>query len=253
MAINLGDFVSLLKRESRYGSPAVTNDTPTSDILAAINMRLARIWAAKDWKWQREKLSFAVVPGTSEYTVAALSGNAIDRILNIIPNDTSASPPVSGKPLNQREIGDFYTRFQSADTPAGLPTDYVNIGMNSAGAWRIIIAPSPSSAFTMKGFAKAVLTTYVLADITSNNPILYFPNGVVLDSLFSGVMTDIGMIQGVAPEVSLAKEGSFEKKIHNLAVEQMGVGLDNTPPTSPPPDRVSRRMSSRRSRGTRVF
>lgn len=253
MSINIGDLINIIKRVGRYGTSGLNTDQAAVDILNSINLRGARIWGAGDWRWKREILSFAVTPGAVQYGVTALSGNAIDRILDLIPNDPTVSPPVAAAPLEQMEIGDFYLKCPQSGQSPDVPTKYINIGQDANGVWQVIIWPSPSSAFTMSGFAKAVLTTYTAADVTANNPILYFPNGIVLDALLAGCLIDVGRIQGMSQETALASEGEWEKKIRHLLGEQIGVATDNTPKTAPMPNRIADRMYRRnKKRGTWV-
>lgn len=252
MAIALNDLIGMLKRVGQYGSFGTTVEQATTDILNSINARSARIWSAADWKWKREVLSFAVTPGIVQYAVTSKSGNAIDRILDLIPNDPTVSPPIAGAPLDQMEIGDFYLKCPQSGQLPSVPTKYINIGQDANGRWQVIIWPSPSSTFTMSGYAKAVLATYVMADVVANNPILYFPNGVVLDALMSGCLIDIGRIRGMTPETALAAESAWENKIRLLKGEQIGVSADNSPKTAPMPDRIVRRMNNRSIRGSRV-
>ncbi len=231
MAIALNDFVTILKREGRYGTPSITNDQITADILASINMRGARIWAAADWKWYRELLTFTMVSGTKQYAVLVVSGNPIDRIQTLIPYDATGAF-LSGVPLTERTIQDFYTFCPL--TP-GTPTDYYNLGIDANGAWNVILSPVPNITTKIGGYAKTVLATYTNADVVANVAIKYFPNAVVLDALFAGCMIDINLIQGMTPDVALAKEQAWEKKIQALIKEQLGVATDNTPPRSPRP------------------
>jgi hypothetical protein len=252
VTIALNDFISILKRVGHYGSPAVITDQATTDILNAVNVRGARIWGAADWKWQREVLAFGVTPGTTQYGVTAKSGNPIDRILDIIPVDKTVSPSISAAPLEQMEIGDFYLKCSQVNVIPDIPQKYINIGQDANGIWQIIIWPSPSSAFTMSGYAKAVLYTYLQSDVVANTAIKYFPNGVILDALMAGCLIDIGRIQGMSPETALGAESAWESKIKHLIGEQIGVASDNSPKTAPMPDRIVRRMMNRNRRGTSV-
>ena len=252
MAINLNDFITILKRNGRYGTPAVLGDQNTADILASINMRGATIWGFSDWKWKLEPLSIPVNPNTNAYNVSAASGNPIDRIHSIIPHDPSVTPPVLGAPLQEMEIEDFYRETQRQfPSPPDQPCKYCNLGMNAAGQWQILIWPVPGSAFTMTGYAKAVLYTYVQADVLANNPIQYFPNGVVLDALYSGCMIDIDSIQGLPALSRASAEEAWLRKLKTLAADQASVARDNSPITTPPPPWWSarNRMRSKKSSG----
>ena len=254
MAINLADLITILKREGRYGTPGLVTDQANTDILNSINMRGARIWGYKDWKWIMEPLGFAVTPNVNAYVVAAKSGNQIDRIHSLIPNDPTVTPPVFGKPLQEMEVEDFYAETQNLPQPcAGAPRRYCNLGMNAAGAWQVLIAPTPAVAFTMTGYAKAVLYTYLQADVVANVPIKYFPNGVVLDALFSGCMIDIAMIQGMTEDQKAVAEAAWLRKIEQLANEQMGVARDNSPITTPPPPWWATRNRMRSKKGSGVY
>ena len=258
MAIALGTFVQHLKRESRYGQIAVTNDQPTADILSSINKRLAAIWGRADWKWGREALRFALVSGTRQYTVAATSGNAIDRIQDLIPFDTTGTY-LNGKPLIQRTARAFFDRHgaewgSTAPTSSsqwGAPAEFYSVGLDSSNQQRVVIWPVPAAAGYMGGYAKGILTAYVTADITANNPILYFPNDVVLDALFSGVMIDIALIQGMPFAEAAGLERAFESKIKRLVADQIGFATDNTPITTRLPATVGRIRSRSFSRRVR--
>ena len=143
MAIALGTFVSHLKRESRYGQIAVTSDQATADVLSAINKRLAAIWGRADWKWGRELLSFALTSGTRQYTVTAASGNAIDRIQDLIPYDSTGTF-LNGKPLTQRTTRGFFERHgaewgSTAPTTSaeyGAPAEFYSVGLDSSNRHR---------------------------------------------------------------------------------------------------------------------
>ncbi len=256
MAIALGTFVQHLKRESRYGQIAVTSDQATADILSSINKRLALIWARAEWTWGREILSFAISNGVRQYTVAAASGNAIGRIQDLIPYDSTGTF-LNGRPLIQRTTRGFFERHGAEwgsvapSTPAeyGAPAEFYSLGLDSSNRQRVVIWPTPGSASTMGGFAKALLTTYVNADVVNNTAIAYFPHDVVLDALFSGVMIDMALIQGMPVAESFAMERAFENKIARLVADQIGFATDNSPIQTRLPATVSRiksRFASRR-------
>lgn len=245
-------FVSAMKRETRYGDPAVTDDTPTADVVDKINVRRKRIWSKWDWKWAREPLSFAVTPGTSDYVVHATAGAAVivDRILDIIPNDPAVSPAVTGKPLDEVDYREFYTWLATEPDAPSVPTKYINLGLNAAGFWQVRIWPSPASAFTMHGYAKKVLTTYTVADIAAGTAFDYFPDGVVDNVLRDGVKSLLYEIQGEKVEAARL-DLSFENKLNELVQEQAGVATDDSGVTSPPPD--SYRWAKRMRGGTGVY
>ncbi len=273
--MGITDFISWVKRESRYGgAPLISNsntDQPTIDILTSLNARRKRLWRKPgNWPWFVEQLSFPVIPGQVVYSVAALSGNKIDRIQNLIPVDPNATPPVSGLPLTLRTERQFAVDSRDYSSPSGagangifvsIPRIYKNLGLVN-GLWNIQIWPSPSQAFTMAGSAKGILNTFLIGDVTglgpfsagntgqiANPPFDYFPDGVIEDILFEGVMSDVARIQGQAAE---AKSGddSFEGKIKLLAAEEANAAKDDTPITRQMPALVMRRMR-RRSRSTR--
>ena len=245
MAIAIGDFVGIVKRLGRYGTLGNVGDQPTTDILNSINLRGGRVWAAADWRWSREILKFAMVPGQSQYVVLASSGNPIDRIINLIPIDLTATPPVQGMPLVEYTERQFYEKCNlRPGWSEGYPRSYYNMGQNAAGQWQITVYPVPTAAFNMSGSAKAVLVPYTLAMVAANAPITYFPNGVVLDTLLDGVLSDVMAIQGNDTEKARL-DIQFEAKIKKLIAEQIGVAEDNTPPTSDPPDVIMRRGGTR--------
>lgn len=273
--MGITDFVTWVKRESRYGgSPVITGaaaatDQPTLDILTSLNARRKRIWRKPaSWPWFIEQISFAVVPGTTIYNVTTVSGNKIDRIQSLIPIPTSANPPVTGRPLDQvteRQFAiatqDYYNNPPNGQPgqPAytAPPTIYKNLGQKN-GIWQVQIWPSPPSAFTMGGSAKGLLNTFLIGDITGvapfsagnttgagNCPLDYFPDGVIEDVLFQAVMADIDRIMGDKAS-AMAGNQLFEKQVKDLAADEANAATDDTPITRPMPRMVLRRMSRRR-------
>lgn len=252
MAIKIGDFVGIVKRESRYGTSSVLTDQPTLDILNEVNVRATRIWGAADWKWTRETLQISLVSGTSDYVVDTVSGNLIDRILNIIPLDLTAAPPVQGKPLVELTERQFFEQCDMRPGySAGSPEKYYNRGLDSNGKWGITVWPVPNTAFKLTGSAKPILSLYTLADIVANNPIRYFPNSVVVDVLLDGVMSGIKGIMGDDAEKARL-DVQFENKLQKFIAEQIGVATDSTPPTSDLPDYLTRRRAGRRYKRSMV-
>lgn len=271
--MNLNDFIIWVKQEGRYGNAPVQNtaqDLPTLNILTSLNARRKRIWRKSDWPWSYAQLSFLISPGTVIYNVAAVGGVSIDRIHNLIPNDPTANPPVSGKALEQRTERQFFNEMQGyyqPPQPAGnpgapvytaIPTKYLNLGKTPAGIWQVRIFPSPSSSFLMGGSAKGVLNTFLIGDVTgvaplsagnitgaANPPLDYFPDGVIEDILFEGVMGDVAACQGNAAE-AVRRDGVFENKLRLLAAEEADAAKDNTPQQRKLPASVARRMRSRR-------
>lgn len=250
MTIKIGDFVSHLKRESRYGQVAVTNDPATNDILTSINKRLAPIWARREWEWGRELLAFDLAVGVRQYAVAAVSGNKIGRIQDLIPYDSTGTF-LNGQPLKQRTTRKFFELHGAprGSSPAAEQTDgegpseYYQVDVDATNVRNIVIWPTPTAVSKMGGFAKGLLTSYTLADIVANNPILYFPNDVVLDSLFSGCMIDLALVQGMTVENSFSLEGAWKRKITDLVSDVAGDSIDNTPITTQMPGTVSRMRS----------
>ncbi len=275
--MGITDFITWIKRESRYGgSPVITGaaaaaDLPTIDILTSLNARRKRIWRKPgNWPWFIEQISFPVVPGTVTYSVNTVSGNKIDRIQSLIPIPTSANPPVLGDPLDQKTERQFAkaTRDYYSNPPNGVPgqpaytappTIYKNLGQTN-GIWKVQLWPSPSSPFTMGGSAKGLLNTFLIGDVTgvapfsagnvagiANAPLDYFPDGVIEDILFEGVMADVQKILGNLP-AGAAGDQSFEGKVKLLAAEEANAAVDDTPITRPLPSMVLRRMNRRRWR-----
>lgn len=256
MAIALGDFVNHIFRESQYGQTGIYTDQTVTDVVASINKRGARIWGRADWKWKRELLEIDLVADTRQYVVAAASGNDIDRILSIIPYDPTMTF-LQGEPLTERTTRAFYARvtqppWRNADgggssaSNRGYPTDYYNLGTDSNGDWNIIVDPVPSAVGKLGGYAKAVLTTYTVANVVSNIAIAYFPNDVVLDCLFEGVMSDVERVKGDKVE-AVRLDQSFQAKLKQLVSEQIGVATDETPIVTAMPPTVNK-MRARRGR-----
>ena len=261
--MNLVDFVTWVKRESRYGgSPVITgaaaaNDQPTLDILTSLNARRNRIWRKPaNWPWFVEQIQFACVPGTVKYAVTTVSGNKIDRIQNLYQLDTTVTPNVYGFPFKQRTVRQFAQDMALNRLPKECAGIYKNLGQ-VGGVWQIEIGLGPSSAFTMAGDAKGLLNTFLIGDVTgvapfsagnvaqAINPNLdYFPTGVIEDILFEGVMGDIKKIQG-NEAAGASADLAFEGKIKLLAAEETDAAKDNTPLTRPLPRLIQRRMARR--------
>ncbi len=255
MSIKLGDFVVHLKREGKFGQIAITNDQPTADILTSINKRLAPIWARHEWTWGRELLAFDLAANVRQYAVTSVSGNKIGRIQDLIPYDSTGTF-LNGQPLKQRTTRKF---FELHGTPRGLaaspdysieggPAEYYQVDVDATNVRNVVIWPTPQRVSKMGGFAKGLLTSYTIADIVANNPILYFPNDLVLDSLFAGCMIDIALIQGMTVENSFALEGAWKRKISDLVSDAAGDATDNTPITTSLPVSVGRMRSRIRGR-----
>ncbi len=200
-----------------------------------------------------------MVVGTTVYAVTAASGNSIDRIYNLIPNDPTAVPPVSGRALRQRTEREFYNEIAGADpTTQAIPIKYYNMGRVN-GVWNVKVWPAPSAAFKMGGSAKGILNTFLIGDVTGvapfspgntiaaiNPPLDYFPNGVLESCLFDGIMSDVFLTLKQFADAK-AYNDSFEAKLKLLAAEEAEASKDNTPITSPLPAVVRRRRA--RGRG----
>jgi hypothetical protein len=238
--MGINDFIKKLKREGQYGEVDVTDDQRTLDLLASVNVRMGRVWAKKDWPWSLEELSFALTVGSlGPYSVTALAdaSRLVDRIIVLVPVDTSVSPNIPGKPLDQVELREYYGwDMAGVQRPDGAPpTRYVNIGQNSAGLWQVLINRAPSSAMTIKGWAKKVLTDYTIADVVANTPFRYFPPHIIDTVLEEGCRSDVARLNGDKAEATRL-DLSFEAKLTEKGQEQQSAGVDNTPVTTPPPD-----------------
>lgn len=260
--IGVKDLLSRLMRQGQFGNIATLGnpgDQPTLDLIASLNSRLAPIWGEADWKWARESIRFALAPNVRQYTVATVSGNKIDRIQLLVPYDVTGAF-LQGDPLNGRTELDFYTYCTmpkwdansgggSSNWNTGAPEDYYIVNLDANGNWTIIIDPVPVIASFMGGFAKALLPTYAIADVVANTVISYFPNGVVNDALFQGMMIDVGLLKGMTIENAAGLENAFQAKIRRMVKQQIGVTTDNSPRTTRLPKVVSRSGVSRRGFG----
>ena len=256
--IGVGDLYRIASRTGQYGTPASSpgwaSSTPAQDILDAINVRLIRVWAAANWRWRHEDLAIPLIANQDVYEVASSSGNPIDRIISLYPVDKTKTPTRRGRPMVEMTERDFLSKdYPRSDFCSGAPSKYWNYGMNSNNVWRIQLAPIPRASvpYIIGGSAKMVLNPtpaalsagailFALADITANTSIPYFPNGVVVDCVLTGVLSDIAGCKGDTAGQS-AKDAMFERKIVTLMGEQLGVATDDTPVTSEPPDMVKHR------------
>lgn len=240
------DFMDMVKRESRYGSPSVLTDQATLDILASIILRRARVWAKWSWPWSKEPLSFTVGSSTDEYAATATSGNKYARILVLVPK----SGTTIYKPLIQMEEREFYDWFASQQPAVpDAPTRYINTGLNASGIWTVKIWPKPESAFTIFGSGKKNLAALTIADVTGNTEFDYFPDGIIEDVLFDGVLGDAHKLQGNDAE-GARLDMAFEYKLKQKVQEQVDAARDDTPITSPVPDMY--RHNKRARGGTSV-
>ncbi len=234
--MNITDFITVIKRECRYGTPAVITDQPTADILAEINIRRKRAWAKWDWAWSLEAISFPLTAGVTQYSVLTVSGNPVDRITDLYPSATNLTPAIPGRPIQEITRQQFYTRL--ADYPPALTIDqprrYINVGRNANGQWQVIFDAVPNTAMQILGWGKAILKTFVQADVVANTAFDYFPDGVVEDTLLDGVKSGIYAIQGNDAESSRLDQ-SFEMKLKMLVQEQDNAATDNSGITSPMP------------------
>lgn len=254
--LGVGDLANQIKREGRFGQIGITNDQATADILAAINIRNSVIWNSADWKWTEEAIIINLVPNVRQYAVVASSGNPIERILEIIPYDSTGTF-LQGDCWIEKSRLTFFNKYQNiipstAGNPVTFPIDpedetyYTNIGQDANGNWNIIVSPIPSIAAKVGGFAKAVFAPYVLNDIVVNGPIKYFPYNVSLDCTLSGCLIDVDRIQGIDGQIILASEGAWDRKIKSLVARNIGVARDNTPPKSELPTIVNKLRRQRR-------
>lgn len=236
--MGLNDFIKKLKREGQYGEVDVTDDQRTLDLLAAVNARRERVWSFKDWPWSIEELSFALTVGSlGPYSVTALADAArlVDRIIVLYPVDTSVSPNIPGKPLDQSLLRDYYAWDRAGAQQSGVPTRYVNLGQNSSGLWQVQLNKAPTAAMSIKGWAKKVLTTLTISDVTSNASMGHFPQGVIDGVLEEGCRADVARLNGDKAE-AMRLDVSFENKLSAKGQEQQSAGRDDTPLESPPPD-----------------
>ncbi len=256
--MNLADFINQVKRETRYGTSGLNTDTATLDILARVNTARKEIWSAWNWPWSLEALSFTVTPNTAQYLVRAASGNFVDRITDLIPQDPTTAPPTWGAPLQELERQEFYAWFAQQTPPTannstpGVPTKYVNLGLDPAGTglWLIELAPLPAAGFLMKGYAKRLLSTYLIQDVNNNVAMGYFPDGVIDYCLLDGVKAGVYEIQGTM-DAAKRYDDSFRVKIQRKIAEQGNAGRDDSGITAPPPDawRWKQRMRNRGGSG----
>lgn len=248
----LNDFMNVVRREARYGVVGTTNDQATLDILAEVNIRRKRIWKKADWPWALEQLATPLTASSQgPYSVLAKSGNLVDRITDLIPQDTTVTPPIFGPPLQEQTRQDFYAWSNTQIPVPDTPSKYINLGRNAAGQWQILLWPSPVQNFTLAGWAKKILTTFVLADVTGNTAFDYFPDGIVEDVLLDGVLAGVLRIQGETA-MSERLDQAFEMKLKSLVLEQRGAGQDNSGVTSPPPDYWKWKSRARKAGGTTV-
>jgi hypothetical protein len=271
-----GDFANQVRRECQYGTYGVNTDQATIDILARINLILQTIWAAYDWPWSLEPLSIPITPGIVNYLVSTASGNLIDRITDLLPQDPTVSPPVWGPPLQQIERQDFFaweaTAVQLGASLYGpnafldTPTKYVNLGLDPAGSgyWQIQIAPASPSVFTMRGFGKKCFIPHYIQDIISNAPlgtivnpvnsanVILFPGGILDACLMDGVKAGIYEIKG-AQSVADNFDKKFQATLAKAIKDQANAGHDDSPIAAPPPDYYRWAQRGRSGRGSRVL
>lgn len=247
--MNSKDFMDVIKREGRYGSPSITNDRATTDILNSINIRRKAIWAKWDWKWALEPLATPMIIGQRNYSISSKSGALVSRITDLIPQDRTVTPPILGFPLTQLERQDFYAWVANSESTGDVPSKYVNLGLDSNGKWKVEIWPPPATVFTMAGFAKGILEDITLANILANDSFGYFPDGIIEVLLKTGVLSDIERINGDKEEAARL-DISFENKLDEKVQQQSNAGRDDSGITSPVPD--SYRWLKRMRRGSTV-
>lgn len=243
--MNVNDFVNMVKRAARYGSTGTTGDQAATDILNSLNMRRKRIWAKWNWGWALTPITLTLTEGTKAYTLET----KVDRITDLYTIDTSVSPSETGEPLKQCTRQEFY-RWIANDTQVnGVPEKYINIGLDASGYWNIVIAPPPLANLSLGGYGKKILTTYTAADLVANTAFDYFPDGIIEDVLWDGVLSDASRIQGETAEAARL-DISFEEKLKLLVQEQAGAATDDTAVAAPVPDSYRWKKQQRSKYGT---
>ena len=243
--MKVNDFCNMVKRASRYGSTGTTADQPATDILNSINLRRKRIWAKWNWPWALTALSETLVAGTTEYTLTT----KVDRITDLYIVDNSVSPNEIEGPLKQCTRQDFLRWVATGTQTNGIPDKYINLGLASTGYWQVKINPPPQASLLLKGWGKKILATYTSADLVANTDFDYFPDGIIEDVLWDGVLSDACRIQGETDEAARL-DMSFEHKLKLLVQEQAGAATDDTAIASPVPDGYRWKKQQRSKYGT---
>lgn len=233
--MDLDVFIAKLKRKTQYGNPAVKTDQQAKDVMDSINENLQVIQRGWLWDWLTEPVSIALIPGTTDYTLAA-------NISKIISVDGG-----SGRTLDNITISEYH-RYRKPDTSLGesgegAPGWYLYIGRNAEGARKIRIGNIPSSASTLVGFGKLKTTKFTESNLGAAAVFLPFPDDGE-DVLGAFVLADIYAYQG-KKDLIFPQKQEAEKKL------LLWRGESSTEPSSRAttslPDYIRRKRAGRRN------
>jgi hypothetical protein len=168
--------VQKIKRETGYGSIAVTNDQATQDILTSINERKFEFWRYFNWTFSLNAVVITTVSNQQDYTLAALDGPIIDL--------WGRTTMTKLRRYSNREYLQWVADPNQSGEDLGGVFGYVEVGRDSSDRAKIRLVHTPeNTGDVIDGFSKKRLTTYAVADIATNTLIEFFPaetHGILL-------------------------------------------------------------------------
>ena len=222
MAKTIADFVIGVKRQARYGNPAVLNDSITSDIIRSMNFnkdKIARYWI---WDWLLLKFDLLVVAVTNEYTLDVL-------VSKIIAIDAGV-----GDYLVRTSLKEYLRKLKgyAGTNDSGKPSNFIGIGRDAVtGAKMIRLWPTPTAGATLEVWGTKRFPDWTVADISVNTTFAPMPDDIV-DVLFDLVMSDAYELQNMQNE-AIAKRAVAKGTLKTLVQDDQAEPADDdtTPPT----------------------
>lgn len=199
--MNLADAVKRVKRDTGYGTLAVTTDQATTDIINALNDAEAKGWRFRPWHFSLNEREISVMSGTKDYTLEASDGY-IDVIY----------PQAGGLPLprfTRRGYLEWLRTSSDADAE-GEVVGYMHNGRDSSDKLKLRLIYTPTSALTLIAWCKKRLTEYAVADIATNTRLQYFPNEAH-DLIVLGAGSRILKIQGKKTEAEAGLKEFYDE------------------------------------------
>lgn len=224
MAKTIADFITGVKRQSRYGVVATTNDSITADLIRSLNFnkdKIVRYWV---WDWLILIFDLVLAPTINGYTLDAL-------LSKIIAIDAGV-----GNYLVRTSIKEYLRKLKgntSTTEITGTPSNFLGVGRDAVtGAKKIRLWPTPASAATLEVWGTKKFPDWTVADIAAATTFTPMPDDVV-DVLFDLVMGDAYELQNMQNE-AIAKRATAKDSLKVLVQEDQAEPADDD--TSPAPD-----------------
>lgn len=222
MAKTIADFMIGIKRQARYGNPAITNDQVTADLIRSMNFnkdKIVRYWI---WDWLILTFNLVIAAATNEYTLDVL----LSKIIAIDAGD--------GDYLLRTSVKEYLRKLKgTTGNDSGTPSNFIGTGRDAGtGAKKIRLWPTPTEAKTLEVWGTKKFPDWAVADIAANTTFAPMPDDIV-DILYDLVMGDAYELQNMQNEAK-AKRDTAKASLKVLVQEDQAEPADDD--TSPAPD-----------------